>query len=308
MKSFGTVQAKDYTVQDYFASSPFSWTLQSSSLGTVITSPTGGLDGAVNITRANGDSSLFNYTANPYLNPETGVYEHVLYASINHLFYTNGRFFDEYEEITSSLWDLTERFYVVSVGQEFYGERIKPGSFELQVDSITETVRDDRYGNLFVSQSGTGSYVGNIFYDNGIAVIAEDTSSGTSTVNSDGIKIVSGSEISLDYNSDVKITRHEIDVKVDASEFNFAFLNPSLRREIEITGEVTQSLIDNNVPSSSLDSWKAQSLMLGNIIKPYITTIGLYNRDYELLAIAKLSTPIQRTFDTDQIFIVRFEV
>lgn len=309
MKTFGTILGKDYTIQDYYASSPFSWTLQSSSLGTLITTPSSDeLKGAVNITVANGDESLYNYKAEPYLNPETGVYENVLYSSINHLFYRDGKFYDEYSHITSSLWDITEKFYVVSVGKDFYGERIKPGSFELEIDSISETVLDDKYGNLFVSQSGTGSYVGNIFYSNGIAVIAENTSSVTSTVGSDGIRIVNGSQINLDYYSDVKITRHEIDVKVDASEFNLAFLNPSLRNEIEITGEVTQSLIENNIPSSSLNGWKAQGLMLGGIIKPYITTIGLYDNDYELMAVAKLSTPIQRTFDTDQIFIVRFEV
>ena len=48
--------------------------------------------------------------------------------------------------------------------------------------------------------------------------------------------------------------------------------------------------------------------MSSEVIKPYVTTIGLYSDKYELLAIAKLSQPIQRTFGTDQIFIIRFDV
>jgi hypothetical protein len=40
---------------------------------------------------------------------------------------------------------------------------------------------------------------------------------------------------------------------------------------------------------------------------PYVTTIGLYNDQYELLAVAKVSEPIQRTFDVTQTFTVRFD-
>jgi len=310
MKYFGVVQPKEYTVQEFFASSPLGWTLQSGSSGTLITSPVDDeIEGAVTITRANGDSSLFSLTATPYTNPETGVQEQVLYSSVKHLFYDRGRFFDSYSEITSSLWDLTKNFYVVSIGQDFYGERVKPGTFELEVDSISSLVRDDAYGNLYISQSGTGSFIGNIFYDNGIAVVAENTSSVTSSISSDGIKIVSGSLIDLQYYSDVKVIQHEINVKIEPRDFNFAFLNPSLRREVTPTASVAQQYIDDNIPSGSTEgSWKVQTLMQAGVMKPYVTSIGLYNDEYELLAVAKLSTPIQRTFDADQIFIVRFDV
>jgi hypothetical protein len=47
--------------------------------------------------------------------------------------------------------------------------------------------------------------------------------------------------------------------------------------------------------------------MANGNLKPYVTTIGLYNDSNELMAVAKLSTPIQRIFNTQQIFIVRFD-
>lgn len=41
--------------------------------------------------------------------------------------------------------------------------------------------------------------------------------------------------------------------------------------------------------------------------RPYITTIGLYDDSYNLVAVAKLSTPIQTSRTTDTTFIVRFD-
>jgi hypothetical protein len=40
---------------------------------------------------------------------------------------------------------------------------------------------------------------------------------------------------------------------------------------------------------------------------PYITTIGLYNPDNELVAVAKVSNPIQRTDYSVQTFVVKFD-
>jgi hypothetical protein len=197
--------------------------------------------------------------------------------------------------------------YVVSVGQYFYGERIKPGSFELALDAISEVVYDDSYGNLIVSQSGTGSYVGNIFYDTGIAVVSQDTSSGASAVNKYGIKIVNGTEVYVDYSSDVKVIRHEVNVKLEDKDYNMSLFNPSMRQIYTNTGSVGQTFKDMNIPETASYSWTLYNLMSAGVTKPYVTSIGLYNDRYEMLAVAKLSTPIQRTFDMEQIFIVRFD-
>ncbi len=305
MKTFGTINPKDYTIQNFYASAPMSWELISSSNGIEVTSPTD-LDGAVSINRATNDSLDFYGNATPRVNFD-GVYEYVQYSSIRHLFYDRGLFYSGSLLTTQSISGLPNDSYVVSVGQYFYGERIKPGSFELSIDAISEVVYDDTQGNLIVSESGTGHYVGNIFYDYGIAVIAQDTASSTSAINENGIKIVNGSEIYVDYSSDVKITRHEINVKVSEQDFNFSLFNPSMRKIYESTGSVTQSFLDKNIPQSASNAWTLYNLMASDIFKPYVTSIGLYNDRYEMLAVAKLSTPIQRTFDMEQIFIVRFD-
>ena len=41
---------------------------------------------------------------------------------------------------------------------------------------------------------------------------------------------------------------------------------------------------------------------------PYVTTIGLYNNDRELVAIGKLANPVEKRDDVDMNFIVRFDM
>jgi hypothetical protein len=301
MNTYGVVNPSDYTVETFYNSAPIGWQLVSSSLGTTVT--VADYVGAVTVNRANSNRLS---TAS---NADTGYLEYNLYASIRHLFYTNALFYSGSSLVTSSLAPLTSNSYVVSIGQMFYGDRIKPSSFELSLDSLSNVVRDDGYGNLYVSQSSVGHYVGNIFYDKGIAVVKEETNSGIATVSGSGIKIVNGTEVYVDYSSDLKTTKHQINVKVTPSEFNFSMLNRSMRQYYVPTASVAQSFINKNIPSKNNAnvSWSLYSLMSADIIKPYITTVGLYNSNYELLAIGKLSTPIQRSSDIEQIFIIRFD-
>lgn len=300
MNTFSLINANDYTIHKYPAYAPVTWTLESSSLGIQITDPLD-LEGAVTINEAIKDSDEVNV--------DTGIIKKVLYKSIKHIFYSDYSLFSsQSRDVTSSIISNNENFYVVSVGQNFYGEEIKKGSFELEINSIAEKVTDDSYGNLVVSSSGTGYYVGNIFYEKGIAVIATDTSSVSAAVNQNGIKISGSSVINLVYRSNLEIERHQINIKLAPNEFNFSPFNPSILRNYTASSAATQSLDEKNVPRSGENSWSVYKLMSFEEIKPYVTTIGLYNDRYELLAIAKLSQPIQRTFATDQIFIVRFDV
>ena len=45
----------------------------------------------------------------------------------------------------------------------------------------------------------------------------------------------------------------------------------------------------------------------GSLFKPYVTTIGLYNEDNELLVVGKLGQPIRMSNETDTTFIMRWD-
>jgi hypothetical protein len=310
MKTFGNIPPQNYTIEKFYANAPFVWKLVSSSMGTTAVEPTG-LDNAITILRGNSDRELFiqenrKMGVVPVSN-ENGIAEHIIYSSVKHLFYDNNFFVSSSSSVTSSLTPLSDDIFVVTIGQDFYGERIKPGSFELEIDLLPTKVQDDGFGNLFVSESGVGSYVGNIFYDKGISVITHDIDSSIEQISNQGIKFFSGSEVYVSYESEVKNIRHEIVVRVKPQDFNFSWFNPSVRKSLVINGELSEQIKELNIPELDEDEWTIQSLMQSGVIKPYVTTIGLYTDKYELVAIAKLSTPIQRTFETDQIFIVRFD-
>jgi hypothetical protein len=50
-----------------------------------------------------------------------------------------------------------------------------------------------------------------------------------------------------------------------------------------------------------------RSFVTSSDFKPYVTTIGLYNDRGYLLAVGKLSTPIQMPSNMDTTFIVRYD-
>jgi hypothetical protein len=309
MKMFGTINKKDYFVQEVYSSTPMSWQLVSSSYGMEITSPEF-LQGAVIVNRANlnAEFDASDKVVQGTQNPDTGFLEYSLHKSIKHLFYDRGYFYTHGTITSSSISGLPDDVFVISVGQSFYGDRIKPGSFSLTIDEIGKAVSDDSFGNLYVSQSGTGSYVGNIFYSNGIAVVKHDTGSITTEIGLNGLKLISSSILYLDYESDVKYHRHETVVTLKPTDYNISVFNPSMKNVYEINGELTASLTQNNInPTSGSNGYSLYNLMASKIIKPYVTTIGLYNDKYELVAVAKLANPIQRTFDINQIFIIRFD-
>lgn len=308
MQTFKTIRANDYNVEELYTSSPISWELLSGSNGIVISSPTE-LEGAVTVQHALNDSVDFYNADYPKINEDTGIYEYTLYKSIKHLFYTNNFFVRSGRLSTASFAGLPDSSYVVSIGENFYGDRIKPGSFTLYTELSNKYILDDSFGNLYVSQSGTGSYVGNIFYEKGIAVIKDHSGSVNTAVSSSGLHLVSGSSVYINYRSDVKIYRHEVNVNLEPMDFNFSPFNPSIFSTFQNTGSFSGSMATSNIkPSgSSTNTWNLYNLMGAGVIKPYVTTIGLYTDQYELVAVAKLSEPIQRTFDVNQIFIIRFD-
>lgn len=189
--------------------------------------------------------------------------------------------------IVSSSYHPTGSAFVVSVTQNIFGEQIKPGTFVVSVG--TSSSIDDGIGNLIVSESGTGSIVGRIFYDKGVAIL-QPTASVSGGLSRNGICIVSGTNVQINFDSSVTLTEHNIKVTLSPTDFMYSLYNPSVTKPV-ITGSA----------KTPLELMQSQSLY------PYITTLGFYNQDNELLAVAKVSNPIQRTDYTTQTFVVKFD-
>ena len=84
------------------------------------------------------------------------------------------------------------------------------------------------------------------------------------------------------------IFEHEYQCTIDEYEFNDT-LNISARK------------------IRSQDSHELADFATGSLFKPYVTTIGLYNEENELLVVGKLGQPVRASDETDTTFILRWD-
>ena len=65
-----------------------------------------------------------------------------------------------------------------------------------------------------------------------------------------------------------------------------------------------------NISARKIRSNQSQELAnfaTGSLFKPYVTTIGLYNEENELLVVGKLGQPVRCSDETDTTFILRWD-
>jgi len=172
---------------------------------------------------------------------------------------------------------------VIAVGiipQSLFGDYIKPGSVTFG------SVGDDGQGNLYAS----GQYIGNIIYTHGIIIItnqgvAASFGGTTGTVNFRPTRTV--------YETQYKCT-------IRPDEFNYS-LNPTLLAGTELTNPVNSNGAPVNTSGDVVD------FVTGSSFAPYITSVGLYDTNNELLAVAKLSQPIPTSRTVDMNIVINMD-
>ena len=218
---------------------------------------------------------------------EGGFYSYPVYHSIKNYFYLDADGLG-----SASVADVYEYFpsgsmFVWSIGSNYIGEGIKPDTFKIQIDGNSDNIQDD--GNAKLRINKTGSVVGNIFYNHGLAAVQRNiTASAASLISSDGISIQNAAGVTSSFQSMVNIYEHTIVCQIGPSEYNTTF-NPT---SFETT-------------TAGTSTFNAE-IFSGSAV-PLITTIGLYNNLNELLAVAKLSKPITRMKYSDQTFVIKFD-
>ena len=228
-----------------------------------------------------------------------------LFRSIKAQFYTNSATASVLTEVglRKSYASTDERVLenemaVFSVPQRYYGEGMKVGTVILEDETLGRTYTDDGYSNLIDSGS---NIKGNIFYDRGLVVVTKDVVSG-SVLN----------QFTLSYRSTKTIYENEIFISVLENEFNVS-QNPSAVDfngtdfgKIKLTS-ITSS-INPTVTGGFADFEYSSSIdRTGSFLAPYITTIGLYDNDLNMVAVAKLPQPIKSLPDYPVNFIIRFD-
>ena len=234
------------------------------------------------------------------------IVKKVLYESIKSQFYRNAATASIITEVglrksytSTNERNLNNEFAVICIPQIYYGEGVKVGSVSLEDEQNGKIYEDDGYSNLLDSGSNVA---GNIFYDRGLVILTRD--------------IVSGSVLSqytLNFRSTKTIYENEILLSVLESEFNVSQNPTAVDYDADGKfGKIKLHSIQSNVNpmvfsgfgeydySSSFDT-------TGSFLAPYITTIGLYDDDLNMVAVAKLPQPIKSMPDYPLNFIVRFD-
>ena len=150
-----------------------------------------------------------------------------------------------------------------------------------------------------ISESINASpYIGNVFYKNGFATITHpnyysvlgDVGIGGMEVENDFVvdpQLYTGIS-KLEFQGTHMIREWEYQCTVEQHEYNGTF-NISARK------------------SNSNNIYELANFTTSSIFKPYITTIGLYDDNGDLLVVGKLNQPVKTSNETDTTFIVRWD-
>lgn len=185
---------------------------------------------------------------------------------------------------------------VISIPSNKFGEYVKPGTVTLSNGSYT--LLDDGEGNLL-----SGSLkVGDIIYSHGILVLTNDglpqqngygyITYGTGLYDTDDTSFIqsftNSSNLTCSFESTITLYETQYKCTLRENEFNFS-QNPT-----QISG--------------SSNSGTLYDFATGSYFTPYITTVGLYNNDKELLAVAKLAQPLRVSDTTDTSIMINLDL
>ena len=173
---------------------------------------------------------------------------------------------------------------VISIPSNLYGEYLQPGSVLVNIPLLSTNFIDDSNGNLI--DNSTNLKVGDIIYEHGLIILTGTNSPFSPTVL---FNIIDPSvDIGIEFSSTITIYESQYKCTLRENEFNFS-QNPTL-----ISGSSLNGTLYNFATGSYFD--------------PFVTTVGLYNNNYELIAVAKLAQPLPLSSVTDTNILVNLDM
>lgn len=281
MSSFKKLSKSDVSVVPYYANKQ--WAFNQSTYTTCSTLYTG--------TNTAGVFSLGEASS-------SNQYNRLVYTQINQLFYqaypnplntsslANSLYYESASQqrptasyfvfnnndnlISSFPTSLNQTIKVLAVNQKVFGNKILPNS--LILTSGAYNIFDDGFGNLYDDTT----HIGNIIYAQGLLIFTNQSYQ----------LIFSEPSFTLSFKNEHTIYEHEVRCLVRESDFNLSY-NPT---------------IVTNYASGSIRGFATSSSFY-----TYATSLGLYNDNNELLAVAKFGKPILISPDTDMTFVVKYD-
>ena len=96
-------------------------------------------------------------------------------------------------------------------------------------------------------------------------------------------------------------------IEVGPNKLSFKNRYTIYENEIVCTVDANHLNMTQNPTITTNTSGSLKDFATGSFFKPYITTIGLYNDNNELLLVGKLAQPTVMSDVTDTTFVVRYD-
>lgn len=168
---------------------------------------------------------------------------------------------------------------VLSIPRKQVGDYIKPGSYS------DDDYSDDGEGNIMEGSN----QVGNIIYSAGLVILNGNSGNGFDPESDPLITNPS-------WESSYTIFETQYKCTISANEFNYS-MNPSL---------LSSSINGQNKIRTSGSAYYAD-YVTGSDFSPFVTTVGLYNNNKELIAVGKLAQPLSLSPNTDTTILVNID-
>lgn len=211
-----------------------------------------------------------------------------------------------------------EQIYIINISRANYKQALHPGSFNLtlksgskeikltddsKTTSLTRFIGENKVyyiisgsnGNAYTSSAATSPYYGMMFPDMGLIILdssgslsqyIQPSDLGTDNAKNNHLKlfesIKSGSNFQLQ--SEEIISSRYFFTRIKNSEFNYT-TNPSI---IDNNGNLLYTTLINNPQT-------------------FPTTVGMYNDNNELLAVAKMSKPLTKDFSKEALIRIKLD-
>ena len=181
---------------------------------------------------------------------------------------------------------------MINIPEIYYDRQVATGTFyasDLDKDGNERILHDNGRGGVY-SGSLSGTLVGNIFYSEGLVVLKAGGLNDKGDLNEFG----NASPTAFKWDANFKGT-HTIPVKIFRCRAKAGELNASTNPTYY------EILTGSDAP------YPNQKQIVMDPPCTYITTVGLYNENYELVAIAKLGQPIRKLLSDDLMFRIKMD-
>lgn len=218
-----------------------------------------------------------------------------------------------------------ESVYVVAVNRSRYKEKLLPGSFNLTLTSGSKTIKltDNSLDLTTVSYVDSGRVYDIVSGSNGEETVAASTALKTASgsygkfLPDVGLVVLNASALNdPTYGIGLApLTASAVDGLNNQRIFNAIKegANFTLRSEETITSNYVFVRVRNSEynystnPSNITGSGELRHTIMVNTPQSYITTVGLYNDNNDLLGVAKLSRPLLKDFTKEALVRIKLD-